>query len=135
MIRRFLRHACLLGAALLPATSACDSPTVVCTNIGCFSGLLLSLDELPAGDFTVDVHPTTLEGPAFTATCEGGIGECQQEIFFHGINATRVYVEITTSLGSVLHEVLNIDYEPRRLNGPRCGVTCRVGELRVTIPK
>lgn len=139
---RALLRASLAAALLLPVPSACDSPlAVVCTNQGgCTDGLLVSLDVLPVGAYSVTVSPIPpdqLTGgllPVFRYECDTGDGACLRRIFFAGYLADKVFVEVTTALGVVIHERSNVRYPWEYPNGKGCPGACRAGEVEVSIP-
>jgi hypothetical protein len=132
---RLLCRGALVAFALLPSTSGCESPTGACTSIGCASGLMVHLDELPSAPFRLELSALIPdEQPLYRYDCPEGAAACAQDIFFAGLIAPRVWARITTPAGSVLHEIINHDYVEHRLNGPGCGVTCRVAQVTVATP-
>ena len=91
LARRALLRVSLIAVLLVPAPSACDSPLGVnCTDRGgCVDGLLVRLDLLPDGPFTVAVSPVPLNdlvggGPVYRYECDGASGTCLQDVFFAG---------------------------------------------------
>lgn len=135
LISRTIRIATLSAAMLILGAPACDSPTGVCTLIGCSSGLLVRLNALPTGPFQVDVFAGAPDvSPSYRYECVPGPSGCLQEIFFSGLVARHAFIRVTTDDGTALHEILDLHYETHRPNGPRCEPTCRTAETTVSIP-
>lgn len=107
----------------------------VCTLIGCQSGLLVRLNTLPAGAFRVDVFAQAPDqSPAYVYECTPGPTPCQQAIFFPGLVAPHPFIRVTTTQGTVLHEITDLVYETSRPNGRTCGPECRTAETTVAVP-
>lgn len=114
---------------------ACDSITGVCTQIGCDSGLMVRLDALPTGAFTVDVYSGTPNAsPSYRYECTPGALPCLQDIFFADFLGVDPFIRVTTTNGSVLTQVTGLNYESYRPNGPNCPPDCRRALTTVTIP-
>lgn len=114
---------------------ACDSVTGVCTLMGCDSGLFVRLNAVPTEAFSVEVFARAPdESPGYRYECTPGPLGCQHPIFFSGFIADRAYIRVTTTDGSILHDVRPLRYESFRPNGPRCEPLCQTAEASVSIP-
>lgn len=122
--------------ALFLATG-CDSPTEVCTLIGCLSGLTVELNSLPVGAFTVEVLPDApiANPPTYRVECPGVSEPCSSSILFPDLFPARVRVRVTTSLGSVTHPATNVSYNTTYPNGRQCSPACRRATIAVDIPE
>ncbi len=133
--RHLLTGGVLLALGALPSATACDSADGPCTLLGCTSGILVHLETAPVGDFTVELSTVGPDQPpVLTGACPVGPAGCATDRIFPGVTATHVWVRVTTTGGTVLHEIDSVMYEEHRLNGPRCGVTCRTAEVTVGLP-
>lgn len=131
-------HRPLIGlaiAGLLLAAPGCEPPTLACTQIGCSSGLIVHLGALPVGAFRVEVFANAPgQQPVYAYECDPGADQCTKDVFFPGLIVDHPFVRVTTGLGTVTREILDIRYGSHRPNGPRCGPECRTAELSVAIP-
>jgi hypothetical protein len=136
MSRPSLRKTSSLLLALC-LTAGCDSPTEVCTLIGCLSGLTVQLNSLPVGSFTVEVLPeVALENPPiYRVECPGVSEPCSSAIRFPDLFPARVRVRVTTSLGTITHPATNVSYNTTYPNGRQCSPACRRGTITANIPE
>ena len=117
--------------------AGCDSPTEVCTLIGCDSGLAVQLNRLPVGAFTVEVLPDVPlpNIPTYRMDCPGVSDPCSSRIFFPGLFLTRVSVRVTTTVGSITHPVTTVSYSTSYPNGRQCSPSCRRATIAADIPE
>ena len=62
------------------------------------------------------------------------VAACQQDVFFIGLIADRLFVRVTAATGSVLTEIANVPYVSSRPNGPHCDPDCRQATVTVQVP-
>ncbi len=123
--------------AVVVATAACDSPTEVCTLVGCDSGLTVQLSGLPVGAFTVEVFPESpaLDPPVYRYECTPGPQPCSTRVLFPGLYVEQPYVRVTSALGTVTHHEPDVTYQTSYPNGRQCGPECRSATVSVGIPE
>lgn len=123
--------------AVLALVGGCDSPTGVCTQIGCDSGLTVQLDQVPADAFTVEVLPEEPQDypVVYRVECAGIASPCGARVFFPGLVLERARVRVTTSLGTVTHDVADVTYRTTYPNGRQCTPACRRATVDVTVPR
>lgn len=129
------RRAVLL--ALVGAATACSGLDEACTQIGCLSGLTVSLSSVPIGAYSVEVIP---EGPAGTARtyrvdCGGSAPSCGSQVYFQDLFIERAQVRVVTSLGTVTQSVGPVRYVTSYPNGRQCEPACRRATVNVGVPE
>jgi hypothetical protein len=122
---RFLLFLCV---ALLAV--ACKSPDVVCTAVGCVNGLIVEVQNAPAGPITVQATDGSAGDSVHTITCPGESG-CTNTVFFLGSTPASAQLTITTTSGT-RRQVVRATYTTSQRNGPRCPDICRSGVGRIT---
>lgn len=134
---RVLRRHLPVLFAILALGGGCDSPTGVCTQIGCDSGLTVQLDQVPTGAFTVEVLPEEpQEHPVvYRVECAGSAAPCGARVFFPGLVLERARVRVTTTLGTVTHDATDVIYRTSYPNGRQCTPACRQATVDVTVPR
>ncbi len=123
--------------AVVGSLYACDSPTRVCSLIGCSSGLTVQLTRLPVGAFSVEILPDPPLGnpPSYRVDCGGTAPACLSQVFFPDLIIERARVRVTTTLGTVTHDVGPVAYQTYYPNGRQCGPACRSATVTVGIPE
>lgn len=119
----------LAGAAVV--LTGCSPQRVAgCTRIGCSSGASLQLDgELP------DSYMVTLyapgEGPRVVECAPAQ--QCGGRVFFEGVTARDVEVEIAGEAGMRQRYHVSLSYTTVQPNGPDCPPTCSQAFARVQL--
>lgn len=130
-----LRRA-LITASVVGAVTACSSPAEVCTLIGCSSGLTVQLTSPPVGAYSVEILPDAPAGNAtYRVECGGAAPPCAAEVFFPDLIVSSARVRVTTTLGTVTHDVGPVTYRTSFPNGPQCDPGCRRATVTVGIPE
>lgn len=132
-------HSLLIASASLAAL--CCAPkrqepkaAVVCTLIGCSSGVIVHLATMPMTTFRVELIPRGgTYGTAYAFDCRQA-GGCPQDIMFPDIITESARVTVTTPRGSRETEIPSVVYTSLQPNGPRCGPECRQAKVTAQIP-
>jgi hypothetical protein len=131
------RSGTLFAAALTLGTAACrallDSGDVVCTRIGCSSGLTIRFDAVPPpGAYRVELLPAGEGGPRYVVECPDA-SRCTGGATFPGFTGDYVVVRVTTARGVLTREV-RPTYTESRPNGPDCPPVCQQATVAVPLP-
>ena len=135
-------HRSLLVASALVACLGCTpknqeeaKPAVVCTALGCSSGVIVHLAPMPMTTFRVELVPSGGSyGTRYAFDCERA-EQCTPEIMFPEIITQSARVKVTTPSGSRETEFRNLVYTSRHPNGPRCGPECRQANVTPQLPE
>lgn len=126
----------LKTAVWLATLSSCSAVlgTRDCTLIGCESGVTVHLELRPTLAFRVEVFARSPDQqPAYVFECPNA-GQCGQDIFFPGLIADRLFIRVTTAAGSRLTEIVQVQYQSSRPNGPDCDPDCRQATVTAAVP-
>lgn len=118
-----------LALALVVATG-CAGTDVVCTQIGCDSGLTVKLEGAPQGPWSINVSS---QGQSFAKDCAAG-GNCGGGLFFEGFTKDLVTVTVARNGTSVTYQNLTPTKAIVQPNGPRCEPTCDQRTVTVAAP-
>ena len=124
-----------IGVVAAFAVSACGDVhrPLVCTQIGCESGLTVHLSAQPVGAFRVEVFALSPnEQPAYVFDCPAD-SSCPQDLFFPGLIVRHPFIRITTSVGTRTIEVLSVTYISLRPNGVDCP-GCEQATVAIDLP-
>lgn len=132
MGRRHWRSAHFLTACALSGI-ACADATMVCTLIGCESGITVHLASLPNGPFRVDVKPSGANDVAYVYECSDA-AQCRQDIFFAGLITDHLTVTVQVGAASRDTEAVQVQYASHRPNGPNCEPDCRTATVTAQVP-
>jgi hypothetical protein len=116
-------------APALALLIGCSESLRICTNIGCESGLTVSLTSQPAVPYRVEAY-TSGDGPRFVTACPG-TGACQ--IFYRDFYPSHVFIDVVVGSGTATHE-RNVTFTASRPNGPGCDPECRQATVTVSPP-
>lgn len=118
------RNVWLFIAAITCVATACSRTPEprVCTQIGCNSGLIVELPDVPS-PYTVSVRVPGQDRPARVAEC-GPDRPCTGSEFFADYTPDVVEIQVTAA-GDSRTEVFRPEYESVRPNGPGCPPVCR----------
>jgi hypothetical protein len=132
MRRSFLPPLLLLLATLASAGCGSLAPDGVgaCTRIGCDSGAFFELDGPLPESYTVTL---LIPGePPRVAECAPA-DVCGGRVFFAGVTARQVEIEITGEGGLRLRREVSLTYATSRPNGPDCPPVCLQAFARVQL--
>ena len=133
MRRRHWRSGQFLTACVV-SSIACSGATMVCTQIGCESGITVHLASLPNGPFRVDVKPRGAADVAYVYECSD-VAHCRQDIFFAGLITDYLIVTVQVGAASRDTEAVQVQYASHRPNGPNCEPDCRTATVTAQVPE
>ena len=140
-VRRDMRHGSSLIMSVLLAALCCTPKSqepkarMVCTLMGCTSGVIVRLATMPATTFRVELIPAGgTYGTTYAFDCSEA-GRCPQDLLFPGILTESARIRVTTPTGSRETEIPSLVYASFNPNGPRCGPECRQAKVTVPIPE
>ncbi len=120
------------------------SPTHMCTLMGCFNGLEITLMPEPPQQYTVRL--TTSTGETRSVTCTPGKYEAhfpgsastpyicgEGQVTFIEFTPQEVTIDIAWQGGS-FSTSSDPTYESFKPNGPGCDPECRTGKIQVELP-
>ena len=120
----------VLAGSVFGGVGCGNSTGMLCTLIGCESGVMVQVTPLPTGPFRVEVSPLG-SLVSFVRDCEDPAA-CAK-IFFPNFTPGEVSVRVTTTSDTVFVQVVQLEYRDFEPNGPGCGL-CRIADLDVTLP-
>ncbi len=129
------RRSLLLGVLGLGALSGCSifAPHD-CTLIGCLpGGLAVRLTSLPSGPYSVELRVPGAEQPFHVYECDGS-SSCDHFIHSPRLNLRHVSIRVTTSAGSVVTDVPNVEYKRTWPNGRHCPPPCVNATVTAEVP-
>jgi hypothetical protein len=115
-----LKRLSLLPASLVLLLSSCSDVGQVCTLIGCYDGLSVTLASPPATPFRVEAYVQVGLGSRYTQTCNAT--PCY--VFFPGFTPPAVRIDVIAGVDTVTREFTPA-YVLSRPNGPQCDPECR----------
>ncbi|WP_331048248.1 hypothetical protein [Gemmatimonas sp.] len=113
-----------IGLLALAGLAGCGD----CVLIGCYNGLQINLDALPAGTFTISALVPGQPGEVITCVESSPCGTSHG---FQDITASEVEIVINTSVGASRHTI-RPQYEA---SSGSCGGECRFATVAVSIPR
>lgn len=116
---------------VLLAGFRCDSVSttgVVCTDIGCDSGLTVMLQSPPDAPYRIEVHVSG-SSVRYIQTCSSQTA-CGSTAFFSDFTPERVIVEVISALGTERYEA-RPTYQRNQPNGPGCDPVCWTAAVRL----
>jgi hypothetical protein len=117
----------VLGAAL----GGCASGGAgACTRIGCYSGAFFHLDGALPESYAVALY---IAGEAPRVVECAPAEECGGRVFFEGVTARNVEIEITGEGGLRIRQDVTLSYTTTQPNGPDCPPICRQATARVQL--
>jgi hypothetical protein len=112
--------------------SACsDQLQVVCTDIGCYSGLEIQVDPAPTTRFRVEAFAPGFSA-VYTQECDNP-ASCTR-IFLPEFTPDLVNIRIIAGGDTTFIEAARPEYTESRPNGPKCPPLCRTGHVTVVVP-
>lgn len=125
-----MRHIHLaLLAMILAACGTNNDPGLICTEIGCNSGIAVVLETPPSLPYRVEVYAPGSSKTRYVHDCPTQ-SSCTPGIFFQDFTPDRVIVEVITASGTQRHEAMPI-YSETQPNGPGCPPVCRNAMVRI----
>jgi hypothetical protein len=121
--------ACL---AVTLAVGCENSLQLVCTEIGCSSGVEVTLTRLPTAAFTIELAPLSAS-TVYSYRCAIP-SDCATGVFFPEFTPDYVNVRVIVGPDTTTAEAVQPLYSEFRPNGTRCPPTCRVGHVTITPP-
>ena len=104
---------------------------MVCTLIGCDSGLQVQLDRSPSAAYRVEVFPP---GSGATYTFECPSAQCGTTVFFQDFTPDIVNVRIIVGADTSFVEAVQPQYTDVRPNGAQCPPACHIGRVSASVP-
>ena len=126
----------LLVALGLSALSSCSIfAPVDCTLIGCApdGSLTVRLASLPTGPYSVELRVPGTEQSFHVYECDGG-PSCHHHIHSPRLNLRHVSIRVTTAAGSVVTNILDVEYERTWPNGHHCPPPCVNATVIAAVP-
>jgi hypothetical protein len=128
---RPLRVLALAGASAFVAGCS-DRLQLICTEIGCSSGVEVLLDRPPVTGFRVELSspgsPTT-----YAYACPDA-AHCSNPVFFSDFTPDVVDVRVILGADTSFAEAVRPQYTDVSPNGSRCPPTCHIGRVTATLP-
>ena len=129
-ITKFLWPGVLLGGAgvLLCSCSDATDP-IICTQIGCYSGLEVELLGTLPVEYRLELKVPGSKEFYFDCTADS---PCWPPIFIQDFFPETVRVTVSSGDQSWT-TVANPEYEEYQPNGPQCPPTCRLGRVSLQV--
>jgi hypothetical protein len=114
------------GVCMLTAVTGCG-----CELVGCVTGLLVTVENAPAGGYTAFARAGEGErAREVRVTCPDGRG-CGARVLLEGLDAGPVDLTISTA-NETRYFRLNPTFVKQQPNGAKCGPTCYYAEDSVS---
>ena len=123
------------AAGLIAVACSGASTEIVCTLVGCSSGLRVHLSALPSQPFRVEVTEPG-SATAYVFDCTDNPSLCAQTMFFPDLIAQSSSLTVTVRVGTATRatHVNQVTYSHVRPNGPNCGPDCATADVTAQIP-
>jgi hypothetical protein len=121
----------LLPFLALALTACSDHLQLVCTLIGCDSGLEIQVSPLPTTPFRLEASAPGYSA-VYTQECTDPVN-CTR-IFLPEFTPDVVRIRVIAGADTTFVEATNPEYTAVRPNGPDCPPICRIGHVTVVLP-
>jgi hypothetical protein len=123
-VRSIVIVALLAGCAVPPAMEG------ACTRIGCASGAAIEINGALPDSYTVTLFAP---GEAPRVVHCAPAQECMGRVFFEGVTASDVEIEIAGDVGWRERRTVSLTYATSQPNGPGCPPICRQATARIDL--
>jgi hypothetical protein len=121
----------LLSFLALTLTGCSDHLQLVCTLIGCDSGLEIQVNPVPTTPFRVEASALGYSA-VYTQECPDP-ADCTR-IFLPEFTPAVVRIRLIVGADTTFIEATNPEYTEVRPNGPDCPPLCRIGHVTIVVP-
>lgn len=122
------KYACFCAIVAICMACGDNTTALVCTDIGCDSGLMVEVAGLQADSAEIAVQ--VLDAPPWVIGCDRD--HCTAGVFFP--HFTPDYVEITVRIGDrEVVEDVRPEYRVLQPNGPECEPTCHMATVEIAV--